>query len=58
MMSMATNNMYYFPTYICVGSGGNESAATDGHSYHAYTYMIAFTCFFTNNIVLFSHLYS
>ena len=41
--------MYYYPTYIrsYVGSGGKEDAAADGHSYHAYTYMIAFTCFLT-----------
>ena len=39
------NNMYYFPTYIrsYVGSGGKEDAAADGHGYHAYTYMLAFT---------------
>ena len=36
-----TNNSTIFPlSYI--GSGGKEDATADGHSYHAYTYMIAF----------------
>ena len=30
-----------------------ERKKEDSHSYHAYTYMIAFTCFFTNNMYYF-----
>ena len=37
-------------TYI--GSVGKEDAAVDGHSYHAYTYMIAFTCLFNSHFVI------
>ena len=33
------NQMYYFPTYIAIGSGRKEDAAANGHSYHAYTYI-------------------
>ena len=39
---MCTNSI--FPL---ISSGGKEDATADGHSYHAYTYMIAFTCFLT-----------
>ena len=36
--------MIAFTLIIC---GRKEDAAADSHSYHAYTYMIAFTCFLT-----------
>ena len=31
--------------FSLIGSGGKKNTAADGHSYHAYTSMIAFTCF-------------
>ena len=37
--------------FLLIG-GGKEDAAADSHSCHAYTYMIAFTCFFLTAILL------
>ena len=42
-----TNNMYYFLTYIA----RFWRKGRDSHSYHAYTYTIAFTCFLTATLL-------
>ena len=47
-----TNNMCYFPTYIAIGSGGKEETAIA--IMHTLSYMIAFTCFYSHFVIVYS----